>query len=85
MQDIRRIDLPSLVMYCTEAWSFQSLIIIATKFAYEQQAALAVCTLISTTLFMFSKGMSEATTTLIGNAIGDHDVLIGTSTAWRYA
>mmetsp|Transcript_42567 Transcript_42567/g.56187 ORF Transcript_42567/g.56187 Transcript_42567/m.56187 type:complete len:95 (+) Transcript_42567:922-1206(+) len=36
-------------------------------------------------LFMSSQGFHDASSTLIGNAIGDPDKRVGTARAWRYA
>ena len=69
------IELPSLIMFCTEGWVFHShsLFIFLTYIGVEGQTAYAVCSIISSTLFMISQGLSETTSTLVSNAIGDQD------------
>ena len=82
---IYRIELPNLIMFITEGWTFQSLVLFSSFFSVEELAAQAFCSAISTMLFMMSKGLSDASSTLIGNSIGDPDMQYGTARAWRFA
>ena len=70
-----------MVMFCAEGWAFQTLTFIAGLISVEDQAVSSICAILSTTLFMFGQGFSEASSSLIGNMIGANRVWF----AWHYA
>ena len=72
-------------MFCAEGLAFQSLVLFAGIISVEEQAAQSICALLSTSLFLSSFGYHDASSTLIGNAIGHTDIRLGTSQAWRVA
>ena len=80
-----KIEIPNLIMFITEGWTFQSLVLFSSFFSVEELAAQAFCTTISTSLFMISKGLSDASSSLIGNSMGNPDMHYGTTRAWRFA
>lgn len=80
------ISLPSMVMFCAEGWAFQVLIIMSGWINVDEQAAQSICAVISTTLFMYSAGLQEASSTLVGNSIGSlEEGGRGIAKAWRFA
>ena len=80
-----KIEIPNLIMFITEGWTFQSLVLFSSFFSVEELAAQAFCTTISTSLCMISKGLSDASSSLIGNSMGNPDMHYGTTRAWRFA
>ncbi len=75
-----------MVMYCAEGWAFQIMVLISGWLAVDEQAAQSICAVISTTLFMYSLGFQEASSTLIGNSMGSmEEGGRGIAKAWRFA
>ena len=70
-----------MLMYCSEAWTFYLVTLIAGYISVEDQAVQGIIMVIATSLFMFGEGMQEASSTLVGNMIGANRV----GFAWHYA
>ena len=67
------ISKPATVMMCADVWAWEIVIILAGYISVEAQAAQVLSSCIYD-LGNISKGMAEATSSLIGNSIGENKV-----------
>jgi MATE family multidrug resistance protein len=64
------LGLPGTIMLCSEWWAYEILVLFASMLGTEEVAAQSIILQCASLAFMIPCGLGEATTSLVGNALG---------------
>ena len=74
LQEFVYLGFPGLAMLCSEWWAYEALTLFASQLGPDAVAAQTIIITLATTAYMVPMGISVASTTLVGNAIGGRDI-----------